>query len=106
MAIEVNNQQVFGGTATQTPPGNNQMFEITRSFPQSSTVTVKISNGQNPAWGPRFAMYFYSLELSRSVGLMASESGSLAFIVPDGSIVVGNETLPAPDPTPTPESLG
>lgn len=106
MTIEVNGQQFFGGTATQTPPGNGQMFEITRSFPQSSTVTVKISNGQNPAWGPRFAMHFYSLELSRSVGLMASESGSLAFIVPDGSITAGNETLPAPDPTSTPESLG
>ncbi len=106
MTLEVNGQQVFGGTATQTPPGNGQVFEITRSFPQSSTVTVNISNGQNPAWGPRFAMHFYSLELSRNTGLMASETGSPEFVVPDGSIVVGNETASAPETTQVPDVTG
>ncbi len=95
MTVEVNSQQVFGGTAAQTPPGNHQIFEITRSFPQSPTVTVRISNGQNPAWGPRFAMHYYSLELDRSTGLMKSESASSEFVIPDGSIVTGNETAPA-----------
>lgn len=106
MTIEVNGQQVFGGTAAQTPPGNHQMFEITRSFPQSSTVTVKISNGQNPAWGPQFAMRFYELELSRNTGLMASEVETSEFVIPDGSIIVGNETDLTPSTVPTTEVAG
>jgi hypothetical protein len=106
MTIEVNGQQVFGGTATQTPPGNGQVFEITRSFPQSSTVTVKISNGQNPAWNPRFAMHFYSLELSRNTGLMTSEIETTGFVIPDGSIIVGNETVSTPEAVSTPEVAG
>jgi hypothetical protein len=106
MTIEVNGQQVFGGTAAQTPPGNHQQFEITRSFPQSSTVMVKISNGQNPAWGPQFAMHFYKLELSRSTGLMTSEVETSEFVIPDGSIIVGNETDLTPSTVPTTEVAG
>ena len=94
MTIDVNGQQVFAGTATQTPPGNHQIFEITRSFPQSSTVTVKISNGQNPAWSPRFYMEYHSLKLSRENTIMAmAKSGSVPFIIPDGSEFKGNVTV-------------
>jgi len=106
MTIEVDGQQVFGGTATQTPPGNGQVFEITRSFPRSSTVTVKISNGQNPAWNPQFTMHFYELGLSRNTGLTTSEVETTGFVIPDGSIIVGNETVPTPDMVSTSEVTG
>ena len=65
MTIDVNDQQIFRGTAAQNPPGNNIKFTIKRSFPQSSSVKVKISNGQTPAWRPLFAMKYYSIKLSR-----------------------------------------
>ncbi|WP_214041315.1 hypothetical protein [Methanoculleus sp.] len=103
MTIEVNGQQVFAGTALQVPPGDDQMFEISVPFPQSDEVNVKISHGQNPAWNPRFAMHFYSLELSRNAGLMTSEVKTTEFVVPDGSIIVGNETVPTPGTMSTPE---
>ena len=65
MTIDVNNQQVFKGTAAQNPPGNGVSFKLKRSFNPSSTVKVKISNGQDSAFGGRFAMYYYSVKLSR-----------------------------------------
>jgi hypothetical protein len=110
MTIVVNGNEVFGAKATQTPPGNGQQFDITTTFPQAAAVTVKISSGQNPAWGPRFWMEFNSVTLSRSdAGLMAasritpaSAKGAtvkqlitrvpLPFVKPDGSLIVGNET--------------
>lgn len=68
MTINVNGQQVFSGNALSFPPGNSQQdFEIQRSFPHSNIVTVDISNGQNPAWGPYFGMQYDSLELSNSI---------------------------------------
>ena len=91
MTIDVNGQQVFGGTAGQTPPGNNQMFEITGSFPQSSTVTVKISNGQNPLWGPWFYMEFHSLKLTQGTALRMTDNEA-PFVIPDGSGLVTNGT--------------
>jgi len=93
MTIDVNGQQVFGGTASQTPPGNHQIFEITRSFPQSSIVTVKISNGQNPAWGPRFYMEFHSLKLAQGTALRMTEKEA-PLVIPDGSGLVTNGTTP------------
>ena len=92
MTIDVNGQQVFAGTATQTPPGNHQIFEITRSFPQSSTVTVKISNGQNPAWSPRFYMEYHSLKLSQGTALRMTDT-EVPFVIPDGSEFKGNVTV-------------
>lgn len=93
MTIDVNGQQVFYGIATQTPPGNNQMFEITRSFPQSPTVTVKISNGQNPLWGPWFYMEFHSLKLTQGTALRMTDTEA-PFVIPDGSGLVTNATAP------------
>ena len=93
MTIDVNGQQVFYGIATQTPPGNNQMFEITGSFAQSPTVRVKISNGQNPLWGPWFLMKFYSVKLSiENTVMMKTES--VPFVIPDGEGLVTNATAP------------
>jgi len=93
MTIDVNGQQVFGGTASQTPPGNHQMFEITRSFPQSPTVIVKISNGQSPAWGPWFYMEFHSLKLTQGTALRMTDTEA-PFVIPDGSGLVTNATAP------------
>ncbi len=98
MTIDINNDQVFGATALESPPGYNAPFEITRSFDQSSTVTVKISNGQKPAWRPRFAMHFYSVTLSNeNTSMMNTRSApsSMAkttFKIPDGSEWKGNTT--------------
>jgi hypothetical protein len=94
MIMNVNGNQVFGGTASQSPPGNGVPFEITRSFSQSPTVTVSISNGQNPAWGPRFAMHYYSVTLSRADTKERMNYPDEAFTVPDGSGWIGNKTAP------------
>jgi hypothetical protein len=65
IAIDVNGVRVFYANATQTPPGNNQQFNITQSFPQANRVTVTISNGQDPTWStPLYTMQFNSLTLS------------------------------------------
>jgi hypothetical protein len=97
MTIDINGNEVFGGTASQSPPGNGVPFEITESFPQSSSVTVKISNGQNPAWGPRFAMHYYNITMSRQNTLQSVKSQALSakslFTIPDGSEWKGNETI-------------
>ncbi len=95
MTIDVNNNRVFGGTASQSPPGNGVPFEIRRSFTQSPTVTVKISNGQSPAWGPRFAMHYYSVKLSReSTASLLTTQDSL-FVIPDRSGLITNGTSQA-----------
>jgi hypothetical protein len=93
MTIDVNGQQVFYGTASQTPPGNHQMFEITGSFPQSPTVTVKISNSQSPAWGPSFYMQFYSLKLTPGTALRMTDTEA-PFVIPDSAGLVTNGTAP------------
>ena len=99
MTITVNGNQVFGGTAQQSPPGNGVPFEIKGSFPMSSTATVTIANGQNPAWGPQFAMHYYKVTLSREKTAMSlSENQNAPFVIPDGSIMADNETSPV---TPT-----
>ncbi|OPX62881.1 MULTISPECIES: hypothetical protein [unclassified Methanoregula] len=93
MTIDVNGNQVFGATASDTPPGNGVPFEITRSFAQSPTATVKIANGQNPAWGPRFAMHYYSVTLSRQSTTAALKMQAPAFVIPDGKGLLVNGTL-------------
>jgi hypothetical protein len=93
--MDINGQQVFGGTASDNPPGNGVPFTIKETFPQSSTVTVKISSGQNPAWGPRFLMKFYSVKLSNENTLtVMAKSGDTSFVIPDGSEFTGNVTAP------------
>jgi len=105
MTININGNQVFGATALQSPPGNGVPFEITRSFNQSPVVTVKISNGQNPAWRPQFTMHFYSVTLSKGeTSTMNSMNAptSLAktiFTIPDGSEWAGNNTTVSPTET-------
>ena len=92
MIIDINNNQVFGGTASQIPPGNGVPFEIKQSFTQSPTATVKITNGQSPAWGPRFAMHYYSVKLSRESTTFAMKTQGTPFVIPDGKGLVVNGT--------------
>ena len=92
MTIEINNNQVFGGTASQSPPGNGVPFEIKRSFTQSPTVKVKISNGQSPAWGPRFAIHYYSVKLSLESDTTTMKAQSIPFVIPNGKDLITNAT--------------
>lgn len=96
MTIEVNDQQVFAGTALQTPPGNNQMFEISVPFPQSDEVNVRVSHGQDPAWGPRFAMHYYSLNLTLDNNQRGAAMGDTPFALPDPASLVLNGTAGSP----------
>jgi hypothetical protein len=102
MTIDINNNQVFGATALESPPGNGVPFEIKRSFNQSSAVTVKISNGQNPAWRPQFTMHFYSVTLSNedttTMNTMTAPASmaKTIFTIPDGSEWAGNNTTVTP----------
>lgn len=96
MTIEVNDQQVFAGTASQVPPGNGQMFEISVPFPQSDEVNVRISHGQNPAWGPRFAMEYHSLNLTLDNNQRGAAVGDTPFVMPDPASLVLNGTAGSP----------
>jgi len=96
MIIEVNDQQVFAGTASQVPPGNGQMFEITVPFPQSDEVNVRIFHGQDPAWGPRFAMQYHSLNLTLDGNLRNADLGDTPFVLPDPGSLVLNGTAGSP----------
>jgi hypothetical protein len=64
MKIEVNDRVVFDADASKVPPGNGAVFSVPVHFPISKTVKVKISNGQQPAWGTTFGMDYYSMRLS------------------------------------------
>jgi hypothetical protein len=95
MKIEVNDQQVFAGTASQVPPGNGQMFQISVPFPQSDDVNVRISHGQDPAWHLRFEMQYHSLNLTldhsqRDLSLIDSRDAQL--VLPDRDLLVTNGT--------------
>jgi len=112
MTIEVNGQQVFAATELNTPPGNGQPFEIRATFPQAKTVTVKITDGQSPAWGPRFFMEYDSLRLSQGTGAVSlMRSLSVPQEIPPTGIIVANmtettapaETIVATDTTETVE---
>lgn len=96
MTIEVNDQQVFAGTASQVPPGNGQMFEISVPFPQSDEVNVRISHGQDPAWGTRFAMHYYSLNLTLDNNQRGAAMGDAPFVMPDPASLVLNGTAGSP----------
>ena len=94
MTIDVNGQQVFGATNEQTPPGNTgEPFEVKASFPETQTATVKISQGQYPAWGVRFWMQFYSVTLSHENTVMM-KTESVPVVIPDGEGLVTNGTAP------------
>lgn len=92
MTIDINNNKVFGGTASQLPPGNGAPFEITQSFTQSPTVNVNITHGQSPAWGPRFAVHYYSVKLSSEKTTTMMKTQSTPFVIPDGKGLVVNVT--------------
>jgi hypothetical protein len=95
MKIEVNGQQVFADIALQDPPGNNKPFEIKVAFPQTTAAEVKISHGQNPAWGPTFYMEYDSLRLS-----LEAESQMMSLTtfpdVPPREVTVENMTAAKP----------
>lgn len=62
--IGENGKGEINQTAEHTPPGNGERFTLKCHFPESKTVTVKISHGQNPACCPRFMMKYYSVLLN------------------------------------------
>ena len=93
MKIEVNGQQVFAATAQNTPPGNHQLFEIKVPIPQTASATVKISSGQNPAWGPIFYMEYDSLRLSQETGSQIIALATPSEII-QGDEIVANMTEP------------
>jgi len=64
MTIEVNDEVVYAESGfSGSDPENFLPKEFHADFPQSGTVRVKVSHGQNPAWGTHFSMEYYSLEL-------------------------------------------
>jgi hypothetical protein len=91
MTIDVNGQQVFAATELNTPPGNGKPFEIAVRFPQTRTATVKISHGQNPAWGPRFYMEYDSLRLSLETGSQMTALTTPSGIPPE-NVIAANMT--------------
>jgi hypothetical protein len=63
MKIEVNGVQVFGATEVNIPPGSSGApFTVKAPFLKTSVASVNISHGQNPAWGPLFALDYYSIK--------------------------------------------
>ncbi|WP_214084342.1 PEGA domain-containing protein [Methanoculleus sp.] len=67
MTIEVNDEVVYAESGfSSSDPANLVPKEFYADFPQSETVRVKVSHGQNPAWRPHFSMSYYSLELHPS----------------------------------------
>ena len=64
MTIEVNDEVVYAESGfSGSDPENFLPKEFHADFPQTGTVRVKVSHGQNPAWGTHFSMEYYSLEL-------------------------------------------
>ena len=100
MTIYVNGNQVFGGTASQSPPGNGLPFTITESFTQSPSVTVTISNGQNPGWGlSSQCIITQSHSARRTTTALAMNAHSAPFVIPDGTGLATNVTSPTTSPT-------
>ncbi len=67
MTIEVNDEVVYSESGFSCyDPENLVPRDFMADFSQSDTVRVKISHGQNPLWGVRVAMDYYSLELHSS----------------------------------------
>ena len=67
MTIYVNNEMVFSGDASQSPPGNGQQFTITKSFTPANRVDIRISGKQDPIFETDQMLYtlqFNSLTLS------------------------------------------
>ncbi len=93
ITIDVNGQQVFGATEVNNPPGNaGQQFTVTGHFTRTTSANVVISQGQNPAWGPRFPMSFYSVTLSNDGTTSLMKTVATSFTVPDGTGLVTNVT--------------
>ncbi|HTY53333.1 MAG TPA: hypothetical protein VMB35_09090, partial [Methanomicrobiales archaeon] len=64
MAVDVNGNQVYHGTALQDPPGDiQQKFTAVIPFKESNHADVNISNGQYGAYGEYFFMDYYSVKL-------------------------------------------
>jgi len=64
MSIEVNGEVVYSESGfSSADPENAHPKTFHAEFNQSDRVRVKISHGQNPAWGTHFAMDYHSLEL-------------------------------------------
>lgn len=94
MTIDVNGQRVLAVTELNIPPDQwSQPFEFKVRFPQTPTATVKISQGQNPAWGPVFYLEYDSLRFSLESG---SQMTALAVPseIPQEPVIVANMTEP------------
>ena len=100
MTIDVNGQRVLAVTELNIPPDQwSQPFEITVQFPQTTTATVKISHGQNPAWGPIFYLEYDKLRLSQGTGSLMNAL-SVPQEIPATGIIVENMTATV-EPTET-----
>ncbi|MDD1720278.1 MAG: hypothetical protein LUQ25_09480, partial [Methanoregulaceae archaeon] len=86
MNVTINDRMVFYGTAEDTPPGNGKPFQLRVTFPTSTNLDIRISHGQDPAWGPRFIMQYYRISLSNDKSARASEPVSI--IYPENSHAV------------------
>lgn len=95
MKMYVNDNLVFSGSGySSSDPANVNPITVTGSFPISRTATIKIMNGQNPAWGVRFFMEYYSLELTSDPAAKIAKN-SISAREPDAGSLITNTTQSA-----------
>jgi hypothetical protein len=98
MKIEVNGVQVFGATEADAIPGSSgETFRVNASFPQTSIAAVNISHGQNPAWGPLFAMDYYSISFGAQSDAIITTGQNLRSVVMGDEAMEPNSTEPGPE---------
>ena len=97
MTIEVNGEVVYAESGfSGSDPANLVPKEFHADFPQSGTVRVKVSHGQNPAWGTHFSMSYYSLELHPPSSAITITSPHDDTVGAGGTVTVaGNVSDPA-----------
>ena len=73
MNITINDRQLFMANALESPPGDGEPFQIRLNFPTSKNLNIRISHGQEGAYGPRFMMQYYRITLSNDNSVKAGE---------------------------------
>lgn len=99
LRIYVNGVLVHSSSGySSSDPANQYPSTVTATFSPTNTAKVTIMNGQNPAWGVRFFMEYYSLGLNfdpNARSAMTFSSDALPIIEETGldtSIIVPNMT--------------
>lgn len=77
---------------SSSDPTNANPSTITVYFPMTKTPHVTIMSGQNPAWGPRFYMEFYSAKVSYD-GSSSLNANSLSSGLLNSDEMVANTTV-------------